>query len=35
MLDVKCGDGAFMKNLDDASKLANEMVSIGKGVAEM
>lgn len=30
VLDVKCGDGAFMKNLDDASKLANEMVSIGK-----
>lgn len=30
VLDVKTGDGAFMKNLPDAVKLAEEMVSIGK-----
>lgn len=30
LLDVKVGDGAFMKNIDDASKLAHSMVSIGK-----
>lgn len=29
ILDVKVGSGAFMKNLDDAIDLANEMVSIG------
>ncbi|MBR5229628.1 MAG: pyrimidine-nucleoside phosphorylase [Firmicutes bacterium] len=29
VLDVKCGDGAFMDNLDDAVKLAHLMVDIG------
>ncbi|HAN09753.1 MAG TPA: pyrimidine-nucleoside phosphorylase [Clostridiales bacterium] len=29
VLDVKVGSGAFMKNLDDAICLANEMVQIG------
>lgn len=30
MLDVKVGNGALMKNLDDARKLATTMVKIGK-----
>ena len=30
VLDVKTGDGAFMKTLDDSTKLAEAMVSIGK-----
>ena len=30
LLDVKVGKGAFMKNIDDARKLANMMVKIGK-----
>ena len=30
VLDVKCGSGAFMKNLEDARKLADEMEKIGK-----
>lgn len=30
VLDVKCGNGAFMQNLDDARTLARTMVNIGK-----
>ncbi|MEJ5307801.1 MAG: thymidine phosphorylase [candidate division WOR-3 bacterium] len=30
ILDVKCGNGAFMKNFDDAKKLADNMLSIGE-----
>ena len=30
VLDVKCGSGAFMKNLDDARALGKSMVTIGK-----
>lgn len=31
ILDVKVGDGAFMKNIEDAKDLALKMISIGKG----
>lgn len=34
MLDVKVGEGAFMKNLDDARKLARLMVDIGHGAGK-
>lgn len=30
VLDITCGNGAFMKNLEDATKLAETMISIGK-----
>ncbi|VEU59367.1 thymidine phosphorylase [Mesomycoplasma neurolyticum] len=30
LLDVKCGDGAFMKNLAEAENLSKEMIKIGK-----
>jgi pyrimidine-nucleoside phosphorylase len=30
MLDVKCGDGAFMKSLDDARALARGMAAVGR-----
>lgn len=32
VLDVKTGSGAFMKNIDDAFKLAQEMVKIGNNM---
>lgn len=32
VLDVKCGSGAFMKDLDSARKLAKIMVSMGKHI---
>jgi pyrimidine-nucleoside phosphorylase len=31
LLDVKCGSGAFMKTRSDAQKLADTMVTIGRG----
>lgn len=34
VLDVKCGDGAFMKNERDAIELANAMVKIGNGAGK-
>ncbi|MGL5357833.1 MAG: thymidine phosphorylase [Metamycoplasmataceae bacterium] len=30
LLDIKCGSGAFMKNIDDARELAKVMILIGK-----
>lgn len=34
VLDVKCGSGAFMKDIDHARALAREMVKIGKGAGK-
>ncbi|GHU44887.1 pyrimidine-nucleoside phosphorylase [Clostridia bacterium] len=34
VLDVKCGNGAFMKNEENAGTLANEMVRIGRGAGK-
>ena len=34
VLDVKCGSGAFMKELDSAKELAEKMVEIGKGAGK-
>jgi pyrimidine-nucleoside phosphorylase len=30
LLDVKCGNGAFMKNIEMATELANNMILVGK-----
>jgi pyrimidine-nucleoside phosphorylase len=32
VLDVKCGDGAFMRNLDDANALAQTLIQIGRAM---
>lgn len=34
VLDVKCGKGAFMENIDDATALAETMVEIGKSAGK-
>lgn len=34
VLDVKCGNGAFMESLDEAKELANIMVEIGKNAGK-
>ncbi len=34
VLDVKCGDGAFMKKEEDAVRLAEAMTKIGKGAGK-
>ena len=32
VMDVTCGNGAFMKNIDDARNLSRQMIDIGKSV---
>ena len=34
LLDIKCGNGAFMKNTEDAEKLAEIMCEIGKNAGK-
>lgn len=34
VLDVKCGDGAFMKSEEDAERLAEAMTKIGRGAGK-
>jgi pyrimidine-nucleoside phosphorylase len=34
VLDVKCGDGAFLRSREDAKALAQTMLSIGKGMGK-
>jgi pyrimidine-nucleoside phosphorylase/thymidine phosphorylase len=34
VLDVKCGDGAFLRGRDEARKLAETMVAIGRGMGK-
>ena len=34
VFDVKCGSGAFMKNIDDATRLAESLVGTGKAMGK-
>jgi len=34
VLDVKCGNGAFMKNVEDANALANALVTVGRAAGK-
>jgi len=34
VLDVKCGDGAFLRSREEAKALANTMIAIGKGMGK-
>ena len=34
VLDIKCGKGAFMKDLASAEELANEMISLGRSLGK-
>ena len=34
VLDVKCGDGSFMKTQEDAHKLADSLIRIGRGAGK-